>query len=209
MRRAIELTVTVWVIWGCLAAEASARQIGVGDFQDPMVFNFAELASGTHLGAGYANPYSALGVQFMGYVTSYDYQGIQGNHLASGFANTPAEPYVVRLSLLADPALRAGAYVWAAGSGDTWFTAYDGDGLAIAAYPITGYTCGFIGLESTVDRPIWAVEWRGPTSSGFDTFPRVDGVRIDTVPEPATLSLLVLGGAFALLRHRGKARFGS
>jgi len=209
MRQATKLTMAAWVFSGCLGSQVIARQVGLGDFQDPMVFNFTELSTGTHLGAAYRNPYASSGVEFTGYVTSYDYQNIEGSHLASGFANTPPEPDVVRLRLLDDPALRVGAYVWAAGDGDSWMTAYDSSGLAIASYPIPGYTCAFIGVESTADRPICVVEWRAPSSSGFDTFPRVDGVRVDVVPEPATLGLLAMGAAGLVFRRRAKARCSS
>lgn len=210
MRPLMRLTLSVWAVCGCLLTQAGARQIGAGDFQDPLVFNFTELTSGMRLGAAYTNPYSALGVQFTGYVTSYDYEGIQGNHLATGFANTPPEPFVVRVRLLDEPALRVGASVWPEYGSSTSVTAFDNLGLAIESYQVSVTTgAPFMGLESSEDRPIRYVEWRGLAGSSLTTFPRVDGVRIDLVPEPATLSLLALGGIGALVRRRARANRGS
>lgn len=206
MQRAMRLMMGVWVICGCLDAEASAGQIGVGDFHDPMVFDFTELSSSTHLGAGNPNPYAASGVEFTGFVVTTNYEGIQGNHLASGFANTPAEPFVVRVRLLDDPALRVGAYVWPEYGSSTSITAFDDLGSIIETYSVHLSTgTSFMGLQSTLDQPIRYVEWRGLAGSSLTTFPRVDGVRIDTVPEPATLSLLALGAACVLPRRRYRA----
>jgi hypothetical protein len=199
-----------WVICGCLVAQASAGQVGVGDFHDPMVFNFTELSYGTHLGAGYPNPYAASGVEFTGYVANTVYEGIQGNHLASGFANTPAEPFVVRVRLLDEPALRVGAYVWPEYGSSTSITAFDDLGSIIETYSVRLSTgAPFMGLENSLDRPIRTVEWRGLTGSSLTTFPRVDGVRIDVVPEPATLGLLAMGGAGLLFRRRTKTKCNS
>jgi hypothetical protein len=210
MNHVLTVTVGMCVVCGCLVAQVGARQIGPGDFQDPMVFSFTELTSGMHLGAGYTNPYAALGVGFTGYVTNYDYQAIQGNHLASGFANTPAEPYVVRVRLMDEPALRVGAYVWPEYGSSTSITAYDYLGAVIDTYsvhPSTG--APFMGLESSPDRPIRYVEWRGLAGSSLTTFPRVDDVMIDVMPEPATLALMGLGGAGVLLRRRHRAGLGA
>ena len=207
MERATRLMVSAWLMCGCLVAEASARQIGVADFQDPMVFNFTELTTSTHLGVGYPNPYAASDVQFTGYVVSTTYEAMQGNHLASGFANTPAEPFVVRVRLLDGPALRVGAYVWPEYGSSTSITAFDDLGSIIETYSVRLSTgAPFMGLESSSDRPIRYVEWRGLTGSRLTTFPRVDGVRIDPVPEPATLGLLAIGGAGLLLRRSTKAK---
>ncbi len=202
--RSTAMTVIVFSVLVLVTSStrAVAAQIGPSQFEDPLVFDFSELDGGTHLGSGYANPYANAGVEFTGYIADYDYEDISGRHLASGFANSPAEPYVVRLRLLDDFAAKVGAYVWAGGSGDTWITAYDQDGLVIDTLAVDGYTCSFVGFESTVGRPISVVEWRGPTSSSFTTFPRVDNVMMEYVPEPATLSLLALGGLGALTRRR-------
>lgn len=195
-------------LMGVAAIQADAEQVGPEAFEDPIRFDFAELASGTHLGPGYANPYLHLGVEFMGYVANCTYEGIQGNHLASGFANTSSEPFIVRVRLLGEPALRVGAYVWPEYGSSTSITAFDDYGSIIETYSVRLSTgAPFMGLESSLDRPIRYVEWRGLAGSTLTTFPRVDGVRIDVVPEPATLSLLGIGGAVALLRRRAKARF--
>ena len=63
-----------------------------------------------------------------------------------------------------------------------------------------------MGLGSSPDRPIRSVEWRGLAGSTLTTFPRVDGVKIDVVPEPATLGLLAMGGAGLVFRRRAKAK---
>jgi hypothetical protein len=208
MKRAIRKMMGVWMVCGCLVAEVSARQIGVGDFEDPMVFDFTELTSGTRLGTGNPNPYEGMGVQFTGFVASTNHQMIQGSHLASGFANSPAEPYVVRVRLLDEPALRVGAYVWPESGSSTSITAFDFDGAVIETCIVPSDT-SFVGLESSLDHPISYVEWRGLQGSNLSTFPRVDGVRLDVVPEPTTLSLLGIVGVVALLRCRGKAKLRS
>ena len=180
---------------------AGAVVIGPGGFEDPLVFDFSDLTSGTTLGSGYANPYEELGVEFTGFITSYDYGDIRGRHLATGFANSPPEPYVVRLTLLGAPAIRIGGYVWPEYGGSTSVTAFDDYGTVIDSFSVVGSgDTPFMGIEAPIESPIRFLEWRGPVGSSFTTFPRVDGVMINLLPEPATVSLLLLGAAATLLR---------
>jgi hypothetical protein len=179
---------------------AGALAIGPGDFQEPAVFDFSDLTSGTRLAGGLPNPYAAAGVQFTGYVTTYEGYGLHGNHLATAFANDPAEPFVVRARLLHEPALRLGAYVWPEYGETTTFTTFDDLGQPIERLGLAG--AQFAGLEASFDRPIRYVEWRGLDGCTLTTFPRVDGVMIDFAPEPATLGFLGVGGLALLFRRR-------
>ena len=183
-------------------------QVSPANFQDPLVFDFDELTYGTHLGPGLPNPYAALGVEFTAYIGDSDYGDLNGHHLATGFANTPAEPYVVRVRFLEGPAMRVGAYIWPEYGCETTMTAFDDLGEAIDFYSMSGGGTRFIGLEGNADSPIWSVEWRGGPGASLSTFPRVDHVMVDPVPEPATLSLLALGGT-ALLAWRRRTAKGS
>lgn len=173
-----------------------ATQIGLDAFENPVTFDFSDLAYGTHLGTGLPNPYTSLGVQFTGYVADYDGYGLNGHHLASGFANTPPEPFVVRVTFLDVPALRVGGYVWPEVASRTSFSAFDEHGAAIESYIVDG--AEFTGLEASIDHPFHYVEWRGLEGSSLTTFPRVDGVMIQFVPEPTTLTMLVVGGGCAV-----------
>jgi len=170
-----------------------AAQIGPDAFENPITFDFSDLAYGSHLGANYPNPYADLGVEFTGYIADYDGYGLHGHHLATGFDNTPPEPFVVRARFLDEPALRVGGYVWPEVGSRTSFTAFDEHGAAIESFTLSG--AQFTGLEASVDLPIRYVEWRGLAGSGLSTFPRVDGVMVQRVPEPATLVLLVTAAA--------------
>jgi hypothetical protein len=150
---------------------ALATQIGPDAFENPMTFDFS------------------------GYIADYEGYGLHGHHLATGFANTPPEPFVVRARLVGEPALRVGGYVWPEVGSRTSFTAFDEHGAAIESFILSG--AQFTGLEASVDLPIRYVEWRGLAGSSLSTSPRVDGVMVQLVPEPATLWLLVAAGGCA------------
>jgi len=180
--------------------------MGPEDFQDPTTVDFDELAYGTHLGTGLPNPYEALGVEFTGYVADSDYGDLDGHHLATGFANTPPEPYVVRIRFLDRPALRVGGYVWPEYECATSITAFDDTGAVLDSFSVDGGGTPFMGLESSVDSPIWSVEWQGGAGASLSTFPRVDNVMVDFTPEPATLSLIALGGTAVLAWRRRHAK---
>ncbi|OHB72480.1 MAG: hypothetical protein A2V70_14420 [Planctomycetes bacterium RBG_13_63_9] len=183
----------VWVA-GVPLALALGGQIAPDAFQNPAVFDFTDLAVGTHLGSGLPNPYASRGVEFTGYVTDYTYGDLHGNHLATGFANSPPEPFVVRLSLLDQPALRVGAYVWPEYGSRTAMTAYDDLGHLIESFTSTASSgTVFMGLEAPPYSPIRRVEWRGLPGSTLTTFPRVDGVMVQSIPEPGTFVLLAIG----------------
>ena len=158
------------------------------------------LADADSGGTALANPYEIQSVEFTGYVTSYNGNSLNGLHLATGFANTPAEPYVVRARFLNNPALRVGANVWPEPSGQTSLTAFDDYGNVIDSIILDDW--GFTGLEVSPDSPIRYVEWRGLAGTSLSTFPRVDHVMVDFVPEPATMLVLGLGALGLLIRRR-------
>jgi hypothetical protein len=197
------------LICAALASSAAATQIGPLAFQNPLQFDFSDLAQGTHLGANLPNPYTNVGVQFTGYVANATLGDIQGNHLATGFANTPAEPFVVRIELLSQPAFRVGAYVWPEYGSSTSMTAFDDRGAVLDSLTVTlnsGTT--FMGLETSPTSPIRRVEWRGLVGSSKTTYPRVDGVMVQSLPEPSAFSLLAAGVVLPLVcawrRRRGR-----
>ena len=81
-------------------------------------------------------------------------------------------------------------------------TAFDDKGNVIDHFIAKGGGHLFMGLEGSVNTPIRYLEWRGINGAGLTTFPRVDGVMVEAIPEPATVALLGLGGLVLRRRHR-------
>jgi subtilisin-like proprotein convertase family protein len=158
----------------------SGATCGPADFENPLIFEFNDLAVDTILGPGYANPYEDDGVEFMGMVGSYDYECIVGNHLMTGYMNAPREPFVARVRILdARGACRVGACVWGQCFTGASMKGFDDNGVEIVS-TIRDDCPGpvFMCVEST-NKPIRSVEWRGLPGSDFESFPRVDHVMVD------------------------------
>jgi hypothetical protein len=151
------------------------------DFQNPLTIDFSNVPTGTFLGPGYPNPYQNDGIEFMGSITDYDYECVDGNHLMAGEDNDPPEPFVSRLTILKNEgATRVGACVWGQCLSGVSMKAFDEDGLEIAS-AIRDDCPGpvFMAVETpNCNRPIRVIEWKGLPGSDFGSFPRVDGVMI-------------------------------
>ena len=160
-----------------------ATTIEQGDFKDPLIFDFSDLADETHLGPGYPNPYEDDGIEFTGVIATYDFECISGRELDTAYSNDPAEPFVGRVRILNPKgARRVGACVWGQCFYGVSLTAYDDAGLEIAS-AVRDDCPGpvFMALEtpSCEDRPIRYVEWRGLPGADADVFPVVDNVMIE------------------------------